>query len=150
MQISNLLNTALILWTRWVSKVEKCRSLGILYRTCINAMPLPVYIDRYDCYNKYVVSVGTHLNFFITSIIHCFIFLFLPIAGGILRRHISVSMFFYFPDKLLVIQKLTSNSANQSRLVAQQWNALLNFELYKSTLNCIRPAASARCYVLYI
>jgi len=30
----------------------------------MNTMPLPVFIDRHHCYNKEVVSVGTHLNFY--------------------------------------------------------------------------------------
>jgi hypothetical protein len=39
-----------------------------------NMMPLPVYIDRHHCYNKEVVSVGTHLKF---SYIHYSSFPFL-------------------------------------------------------------------------
>jgi hypothetical protein len=51
-----------------------------------NVMPLPVYIDRHHCYNKEVVSVGTHLKFYYSSF--PFLFSFLLTAGGkILRPH---------------------------------------------------------------
>jgi hypothetical protein len=51
------------LWTKSVSKDKEYRSLRIMYGICINAMPLPVYIDRHHCYNKEIVSTGTNLNF---------------------------------------------------------------------------------------
>jgi hypothetical protein len=54
-----------------------------------DTMPLPIFIDRHHCYDKEVVSVGTHLNFYyIHGSFIPFLFLFLLIAGSILRRHI--------------------------------------------------------------
>jgi hypothetical protein len=51
----------------------------------MNAMPFSVFIDRNNCYNKGVVSVGKHLNIYYIhdSFIHSLLFLFLLIAGGI-------------------------------------------------------------------
>jgi hypothetical protein len=47
----------------------------------------PSCIGRHHCCNKEVVSVGTHLNFYyIHDSFFNFLFLFLLIAGGILRR----------------------------------------------------------------
>jgi hypothetical protein len=54
----------------------------ILYRIRINMMTLAVYIDRHHCYNKEVVSVETHLNFYyLHESFIPFLFLFLLIAG---------------------------------------------------------------------
>jgi hypothetical protein len=44
--------------------IKTYRNIRILYWICINTMPLSVYIDRPHCYNKEVVSIWTHLNFY--------------------------------------------------------------------------------------
>jgi hypothetical protein len=81
MHINNMLNTTLLFYEQGQSaELKKCSSLRILYRICTNTMPLPVVIDRHHCYNKEVVSAGTHLNFcyihdsFIHSFPFCFYF----------------------------------------------------------------------------
>jgi hypothetical protein len=82
----------------------------------MDMMPLSVFIDIPRCYNKELVSVGTHLNFYyIHDSFFPFLLLFFLIAGGIVR-HMSISMFIcYCPGNQSVgIQKRNSYSANRS------------------------------------
>jgi len=59
-------------------------------------MPL-LYNDTHHCYNKVVVSVGTHLRlYYIHDSYFASLFLFLLTAGGILCQHMSVSNFVLF------------------------------------------------------
>jgi hypothetical protein len=60
--------------------------MSVLYRICMNMMPLPNYTDRHHCCNKAAVSVGIHFNFYsIHDLFFPFLFLFLQITGGIHR-----------------------------------------------------------------
>jgi hypothetical protein len=85
-------------------------------------MLLPVYVDKPNCFNKEVVSVGTNLNFY--YIHDSFIpFLFILPVGGILRRHMSVSMLYatvlvFIP---LGIKERNSNSENRSNATTKKY-----------------------------
>jgi hypothetical protein len=65
-----------------------------------------------------LVSVGTHLNFsYIQDSFFPFLFLFLLISGGILHKHMSVSMLYSYVTFLVIkplgIKKRNSSSANK-------------------------------------
>jgi hypothetical protein len=79
-----------------LAKLKRITNLRILYRICMNTMLRSVFIDMHHCYNKEVVSVGIHLNFYYihVSFISC-LFLLVLTAGGILHRHTSISMFIH-------------------------------------------------------
>jgi hypothetical protein len=101
-------------------------NLRILYRICVNTTRLSVYIDRHNCYNKEAVSVGTRLNFCYIYDSFCpFMFLFLLIAGGILRRYMSIGILQYhliftlyatFNKDFCVYYKHTTSSGVNSAL----------------------------------
>jgi hypothetical protein len=88
----------------------------------MNTMQSSVFIYRYLCYNKEGLSVGTHLNFYyVHDSFFSFLFLFLLTVGGILRRHMSVSMFIcaiFLVMTPLEIKTRNSNFANKGDAAA--------------------------------
>jgi hypothetical protein len=80
----------------------------------MKTMPLLVY-DRQHCYNKEVVSVETHLNFYYMydSFIP-FSFLFLLTADFVNTCPLVCSYVIFLVIKPLELIKCNSNSANKS------------------------------------
>jgi hypothetical protein len=100
-------------WQSWIN-----RNLRISYRICINTMPLPVYIDRHHCYNKDILSVGTHLNLYY---IHdsffpfCFYFHWMQAVYFVHTWTLVCFKVILLVIKPLGIKKCNSNSANKSK-----------------------------------
>jgi hypothetical protein len=105
------------------AKLKKNGSLRILYRICTNMMPLPVFIDIPHCYNKEVVSVGTHLNFYYNHDSSIpFLSLLLLIAGSI---HCYTCSLECLSVIFLIIKPLgfkKCNSILQIKVISQKWN----------------------------